>query len=78
MNKLTREDIINLLKLVIAIALIIVAIRFFINILPFIIVILVIMLVYDSLKKNDNLPWKKKKEKDGIVEAEIIKEKKNN
>ena len=78
MNKFTREDIINLLKLVIAIALIIVAIRFFINILPFIIVILVIMLVYDSLKKNDNLPWKKKKEKDGIVEAEIIKEKKNN
>ena len=78
MNKFTREDIVNLLKLAIAIALIIIAIRFFINMLPLIIIILIIMLVYDSLKKKGNLPWQKKKEKDGIVEAEIIKEKKNN
>lgn len=78
MNKFTREDIVNLLKLVIGIALIIIAIRFFINMLPLIIIILIIMLVYDSLKKKGNLPWQKKKEKDGIVEAEIIKEKKNN
>lgn len=78
MNKFTREDIVSLLKLVIGIALIIIAIRFFINMLPFIIVALLIMLVYDSLKKKGNLPWQNKKEKDGIVEAEIIKEKKNN
>ena len=78
MKKLTRDDILTLLKLVIIIALIIVAVRFFIAILPILILVLVCMLVYDSLKKNGNLPWKKKKKKDGIVEAEIISEKKNN
>ncbi len=78
MSKLTRDDILTLLKLVIIIALIVVAFRFFIAILPILIVVLVCMLVYDSLKKKGNLPWKKKKNKDGVVEAEIISEKKNN
>lgn len=78
MNKFTREDIVNLLKLVIMVALIIIAIRFFIAILPLLIIILIGMLIYDSLKKKGILPWQKKKNKDGIVEAEIIKEKKNN
>ncbi len=78
MNKFTREDIVNLLALVIIIALIILAIKFFIAILPLLIVILVCMLVYDSLRRKGILPWQKKKNKDGVVEAEIIKEKKNN
>ncbi len=78
MNKLNREDIVTLLKITIAIALLIIAIKFFLNYLPIIIIVLLLMLVYDSLKKNDNLPWKKKNNKDNVVEAEIIKEKKNN
>ena len=52
MNKLTREDVKNLLVLVIAVALIVVAIKFFIYILPVIIIALVAWLIYDSYKKN--------------------------
>ena len=76
MNKFTREDIMTLLKLAIGIALIIIAIKFFIKLLPLIIVGLILILVYDSLKKNGFFE-KKKKEKNEVVEAEIIKEKKN-
>ena len=48
MNKFTRDDVKNLLVLVIGIALIIIAIRFFIYILPFIIVALIAWLVFNS------------------------------
>ncbi len=78
MNKFTREDVITLLKMVIFIALIIVAIKFFIKLLPLIIVVLIGVLVYDSLKKNGFFTKNKKNNEDGIVEAKIIKEKKNN
>lgn len=74
MNKLTREDVKNLLVLVIGIALIVIAIRFFIYILPFIIVALVIWLIYDSYKKNKDKPNKGDKK---IKEAQVIKEKNN-
>ena len=66
----------TLLKLAIGIALIIISIKFFIKLLPLIIVGLILILVYDSLKKNGFFE-KKKKEKNEVVEAEIIKEKKN-
>lgn len=78
MNKFTRDDVITILKMVIFLALIIVAIRFFINLLPFIIVALIIMLIYDSLKKNGFFTKNKKNIEEKIVEAEIISEKKNN
>lgn len=65
-----REDIKLLLELMIGIALIIVAVRFFIAILPIIIIALIGLLIYDSYKKN----YKTKKKND-VVEADIIKEK---
>ena len=77
MNKFTRQDIVTLLKIVIAIAIIVVAVKLFLNLLPLIIVVLILWLVYDSLKKNNNLPWGKKKKKNDVAEAKIIKEKKN-
>ena len=76
-NKLTRDDIIMLLKIVIGIALIVVAIKFFIKLLPLIIIVLIALLVYDYIKKNKGDLVLKKKKDDGIVDAEIIKEKKN-
>ncbi len=75
MSKFTREDIMTLLTIVIGIALIILAVKFVIALLPFAIVFLVLMLVYDSLKKNGFFSKKKKNE---IMDAEIIEEKKRN
>lgn len=69
-----REDILYLLKIAIFIALFIVAIRFFIYLLPFIIVGLIIMLAYDYYKKNNRDDNKKDK---GVMDAKIIKEKKD-
>ena len=77
MNKFTREDILILLKLMIFIALIIIAIKFFIKLLPIIIVLLIAMIIYDSVKRNKNIVKKENHNDDGIVEAEIIKERKN-
>ena len=77
MNKFTREDILILLKLMIFIALIIIAIKFFIKLLPIIIVLLIAMIIYDSIKRNKNIVKKENHNDDGIVEAEIIKERKN-
>ena len=77
MSKFTRDDIVTLLTLVIGIALIVVAIKFFVKLLPLIIIALILLLVYDSLKKNGFFT-KKTKDQNEIVEAEIIKEKKNN
>ena len=80
MIKLSREDIKYLLKVVIFVALIVLAIRFFIYILPLIILALVIMLLYDFYerkKKESNI--KKADEKDRknkVMDAEIINEKK--
>ena len=73
-----REDIKNILVLVIFIALCIVAIRLFIYLLPVIIIALVGLLLYDSYK-NKKFIWKEDKEKDNnkVKDAQIIKEKKN-
>ena len=76
-NKFSREDIKSLLIIAIGIALVVIAIRFFIYLLPVIIVALIIMLLYDSYKKNDNFPWKKKnKDKANVQDATVISEKK--
>ena len=77
MNKLTKEDILVLLKIAIGVALIVVAIRFFINFLPLIIILLIILLIYDSVKRKKNNIVKKEDEKRDIKEAQIISEKKN-
>ena len=70
-----REDIKLFLVLAVGILLIILAIRFFIAILPLIIILLIGLLIYDSYKKEKSKnPVAKKKRKD-IKEAEIIKEK---
>ncbi len=69
-----REDIKLYLEIAIGILLIIFAVRFFIAILPVIIVVLIGLLIYDSYKKQKKNPVTKKKDKD-IKEAEIIKEK---
>ena len=69
-----REDIKFYLVLAILIMLAIVAIKFFIKLLPLIILVLIGLLVYDSYKKQKGNPIVKKKNKD-IKEAEIIKEK---
>ena len=74
MIKLKREDIKLYLVLAIFIMLAIIAIKFFIKLLPLIIVGLITLLVYDSYKKQAGKPVTKKKDK-GIKEAEIIKEK---
>lgn len=69
-----REDILFYLKIAIGIILIIFAVKFFIAILPLIVVVLIGLLIYDSYKKQKKNPVAKKKEKD-VKEAEIIKEK---
>ena len=69
-----REDIKLFLEIAIGILLIILAIKFFIAILPLIILVLIGLLIYDSYKKKNGNPVVKKKNKD-IREAEIIKEK---
>ena len=69
-----REDIKLYLTLAIGLLLIIIAIKFFIAILPLIIIALIGWLVYDSYKKQKGNPVAKKKSKD-VKEAEIIKEK---
>jgi uncharacterized membrane protein len=71
---LKREDIKLLLELAIGILLIIIAIKFFIAILPVIIIALIALLVYDSYKKQKGQSLTKKKD-NGVKEAEIIKEK---
>lgn len=71
-----REDIKLYLELAIGIFLIIIAIKFFIGLLPFIIVVLIGLLIYDSYKRQKENPIKKSKDKK-IKEAEIIKEKNN-
>ena len=70
-----REDIEFWLVVVVGIALIIVAIKFFISLLPIIIVALIGLLIYDSYKKHKNVPVKSKEKK--VKEAEVIKEKNN-
>lgn len=71
-----REDIKLYLELAIGIFLIILAIKFFIQLLPLIIVVLIGLLIYDSYKRGKVNPIKKSKEKK-VKEAEIIKEKNN-
>lgn len=76
MNKLTREDIVLFLKIVVFIALIIISIKFFIKLLPLIILILIIILLVDSFLKSDYLKQKRmeRAEKNSVKEAEIIDE----
>ena len=69
-----RDDIKLLLVIAIGILLIIMAVKFFIAILPVIVVALIGLLIYDSYKKQKKNPVTKKKDND-IKEAEIIKEK---
>lgn len=69
-----REDIKLFLELAIGILLIILAIKFFIAILPIIIIVLIVLLVYDSYKRQKGNSLTKKKD-DGVKEAKIIKEK---
>jgi len=69
-----REDILFWLSVAVLIMLGIIAIKFFIKLLPLIVIVLIGLLVYDSYKKQKGNPVVKKKNKD-IKEAEIIKEK---
>ena len=69
-----RDDIKLLLVIAIGILLIIMAVKFFIAILPVIVIALIGLLIYDSYKKQKKNPVTKKKDND-IKEAEIIKEK---
>lgn len=69
-----REDIKLYLEIAIGILLIVIAIKFVIELLPIIIIALIGLLVYDSYKKKKSNPVTKKKDKD-IKEAEIVKEK---
>ena len=69
-----REDIKLLLEIAIGILLIVIAIKFVIELLPLIIIILVGLLIYDSIKRKKNNPVTTKKAKD-VKEAEIVKEK---
>lgn len=69
-----REDILFWLSVAVLIMLGIIAIKFFIKLLPLIIIVLIGLLVYDSYKKQKGNPVAKKKNKD-VKEAEIIKEK---
>lgn len=78
---MTRDDIKTLLTIVLSIALIVIAVRFFFYMLPVIVLLLVGLLLYDSYK-NKTFIWKnkeaeKKSKKDNIKEAEVISEKKN-
>ena len=69
-----REDIEFWLVIAVGILLIVLAIKFFIKLLPLIVIVLIGLLIYDSYKKQKgNMPVKKKDKK--IKEAEIIKEK---
>ena len=69
-----REDIKSLLVCAIGIALIILAVKFFIALLPVIIVALLCLLIYDSYKKQKGSNSIQKKEKK-VREAEILEEK---
>ena len=69
-----REDIEFWLVIAVGILLIVLTVKFFIKLLPLIVVVLIGLLIYDSYKKQKrNMPVKKKDKK--IKEAEIIKEK---
>lgn len=71
---MNQDDIKFVLKVVVFFTLIVLAFKFFIYLLPFIIIALVIMFAYDAYKKknvNKKTPVKKENE---IKEAEIIKE----
>ena len=69
-----REDIKYYLTIAVGILLIIIAIKFFIKLLPIIIIALIGLLIYDSYKKQKGNPVANKKEKE-VKEAKIIKEK---
>ena len=71
-----REDIKLLLFLAIGIMLIVLAVKFFIKLLPLIVIVLIGLLVYDSYQKQKSKPVAKKKD-NGVKEATIIKEKNN-
>ena len=69
-----REDIKLLLIIAVGILLIIIVFETIKALLPFVIIALVGLLVYDSIKRKNNGTTEKKKEKD-VEEAEIVKEK---
>ena len=71
-----REDILFWLSVAILVMLGIMAIKFFIKLLPLIVIVLIGLLVYDSYQKQKSKPVAKKKD-NGVKEATIIKEKNN-
>lgn len=72
---LNRDDIKYLLKVAIFIALFVVAIKFVFYLLPVIIIAFLVMLIYDTYKRNNG--FQRKKKDNDIKEAEIIEEKRN-
>lgn len=67
---MTREEVIKMLKIAVSIALIVLAIKFFVKFLPYIILLLVLILLYDSYKHR-----RIKKKNNDIKEAIVIEEK---
>ena len=63
---MNREDIESMLKIAVGIALIVLAVKFFVKLLPYIIVLFVLMLLYDSYK---HYKAKKRSQKHEIPEA---------
>ena len=71
-----REDILFWLTVAVLIMLGIAAFKFFIKLLPLIVLVLIGLLIYDSYKRYISKPVTKKKNKNkDVKEAEIIKEK---
>lgn len=68
-----REDVEFWLIIAVGIILLVLAIKFFIAILPLIVILLIGLLIYDSYKKRNSGTKKEKK----VKEAEILKEKNN-
>ena len=71
---MSKNDLTYLLKVAIFIALIVIAFKFLIYILPFIIIALIAMIIYYTYKKKKVDKQKPVKKEKIIKEAEIIKE----
>lgn len=78
------EEIKRIIKLLLISFLIIIGIRFFIYLLPLFLIIFIVYMVYNKLKKKSDFDTEKKpyndlkkskNKKDIILEAEVIKEK---
>lgn len=80
---MNREDLKNIFKILIIVLLVIVAVKFFIALLPLILLGLLIYFAYDFYKKNkskfnenmNNSRVRKNIKKSHVQEAEIVREK---